>query len=104
MDKYNDEKYHHEQNEEEIMRFNLTKDVPFDEILKKYKKKYPNAFKYYKLSKFYIFENTGLQLIPLDEVNSLGILYNDFEKLEKDLDEINEKDGVLEKHKLGESE
>ncbi|MGL4652646.1 hypothetical protein [Cetobacterium sp.] len=86
------------------MGFNLTKDVPFNEILKKYKKKYPNVFKHYKLSKFYIFGNIGLQLIPLDEVNSLGILYNDFETLRRDLDEINEKDGVLEKHKLGESE
>ena len=43
----------------------------------------------------------GLQLIPLQKNVSYTVMYNDFEKLEKDLDEINKKDGVLEKDKSG---
>ena len=83
------------------MKFNLTKNVDLKVITENYKKQFSNVFKYYKLSEFYIFGNVGLQLIPLQKNVSYTVMYNDFEKLEKDLDEINKKDGVLEKHKSG---
>lgn len=83
------------------MKFNLTKNVDLKVITENYKKQFSNVFKYYKLSEFYIFGNVGLQLIPLQKNVSYTVMYNDFEKLEKDLDEINKKDGILDKHKLG---
>ena len=83
------------------MKFNLTKNVSLKELTQNYKKNYPNVFKFYKLSEFYIFGNIGLQLIPLQENVSYTAMYNDFEKLEKDLEEINKKNDILDKHRLG---
>ena len=82
------------------MKFNLTKNVDLKVITQNYKKQFPNVFKFYKLSEFYIFGNVGLQLIPLQKNISYGIYYDDFEKLENDLEEINKKDDILDKHKL----
>ena len=83
------------------MKFNLTKNVDLKVITENYKKQFSNVFKYYKLSEFYIFGNVGLQLIPLQKNVSYTVMYNNFEELEKDLDEINKKDEILDKHKLG---
>lgn len=82
------------------MKFNLIKNVDLKVITENYKKQFSNVFKYYKLSEFYIFGNVGLQLIPLQKNVSYTVMYNDFKKLEKDLDEINKKDGILDKHKI----
>lgn len=83
------------------MKFNLTKNVDLKVITENYKKQFSNVFKYYKLSEFYILGNVGLQLIPLQKNVSYTVMYNNFEELEKDLDEINKKDEILDKHKLG---
>ena len=82
------------------MKFNLTKNVDLKVITQNYKKQFPNVFKFYKLSEFYIFGNVGLQLIPLEDIPiNTTLMYSDFETLEKKLDLINKNNGILQEDK-----